>query len=149
MSFLSGLVGGLGGFLTGGPVGAVTGAITGSRGFTNPQQPTTFPQSLGDRLNPFTGFGSPGGFFGNPFTGKPLIGGKGKRRVDPINGRCPQGYHPAKDGKGCVRNRHMNFGNGRATSRAIRRIHGAEKQFSHIFHMTHRKTGVQIRKRRR
>ena len=156
MSLLGGLIGGIGGFITGGPIGAVTGAITGSRG--SQQNPmgtgTQFPQSMPSPFGPVQGFINklnpfqPGGFPGfGPLAGFGS-GARGRGRVDPINGRCPQGYHPAKDGKGCVRNRHMNFGNGRATSRSIRRIRGAEKQYSRIFHMTHRKTGVRIKRKR-
>lgn len=154
MSFLSGLVGGIGGFITGGPIGAVTGAITGSRGFSNPQQPTTFPQSLPGPSNPIAGIINklnpfqPGGFPGfGPLAG---LGSGGKKgRVQPINGMCPRGYHPAKDGKGCVRNRSMNFGNGRATGRAIRRVYGAERQFRRIFSITHpRKGAVRIKRKR-
>lgn len=155
MSFLGGLIGGIGGLITGGPVGAVGGAIVGSRSnpFAGPTTPTTFPQGLPpaanpgfwNKLNPF----QPGGFPGFGFGPKGLTGGKGRGRVSAnSDGTCPSGYHRAKTGTGCVRNRHMNFGNGRATGRAIRRIRGAEKQYSHIFHMTHKKTGVRIKRKR-
>lgn len=156
MSFLGGLVGGIGGLLTGGPIGAVTGAITGSRSnpFAGPTTPTTFPESAGPSFfgpggifNPF----QPGGFPGIPGV-KGLVNtltGNKRGRVAPINGRCPQGYHPCKKGGNCCRNRHMNFGNGRATSRSIRRIKGAERQFKHIFSITHpHKGGVRLKRKR-
>lgn len=64
-------------------------------------------------------------------------------------GGCPRGYHPSKRTGKCVRNRRMNYGNGRATKRAIRRIKGAEKQYRQIFTITHAKSGVKIKAKRR
>lgn len=102
-------------------------------------------------LNPIGG--KPKRFnFGMPDTeesGSARGRGRGRGRVQMVNGQCPAGYHPAKDGKGCVRNRHMNFGNGRATSRAIRRLRGAEKQFRHVFTMTHKKAAGKITPKRK
>lgn len=44
---------------------------------------------------------------------------------------CPAGYHPAKDGSGrCVRNRRINYANGRAAGRAATRLKGTVKQLS-------------------
>lgn len=53
--------------------------------------------------------------------------GRGRVSPDPQTGRCPVGYHPAKDGNGCVRNRRTNVGNARALARALRRAEGFEK----------------------
>lgn len=53
--------------------------------------------------------------------------GRGRVAPDAQTGRCPQGYHPAKDGRGCVRNRRTNVANPRALSRALRRAEGFEK----------------------
>lgn len=164
MSFLSSITGpitgAIGGFLAGGPVGGVLGALGGISAKPGTQVATApFGGPIGSAVQGatqffnnvdkygFAGFG-PGK---PPFTAAaPPFGahGFGGKRMAPVNGRCPSGYHPAKDGRGCVRNRHMNFGNGRATARSIRRIRGAEKQFSHIFSMTHRKTGVRIKRKR-
>lgn len=53
--------------------------------------------------------------------------GRGRVSPDPQTGKCPVGYHPAKDGNGCVRNRRTNVGNARALARALRRAEGFEK----------------------
>ena len=46
---------------------------------------------------------------------------------------CPTGFHPDKKTRSrCVRNRRMNPLNGRAASRAIRRIKGARKMLQKI-----------------
>lgn len=48
-------------------------------------------------------------------------------------GVCPAGYHPNKtDRSYCVRNRRMNVLNGRAATRAIRRVRGARKMLMKI-----------------
>lgn len=87
----------------------------------------------GKRSTPatFTG-GRPGLDFGDvgDFIRRVAPGGAtGRGRVAPDSqtGRCPQGYHPAKDGRGCVRNRRTNVANPRALARALRRAEGFEK----------------------
>ena len=51
--------------------------------------------------------------------------------ASPTSGGCPAGYHPAKDGSGrCVRNRRVNYANGRAAGRAAKRLKGTVKQLS-------------------
>jgi hypothetical protein len=50
---------------------------------------------------------------------------------------CPKGYHWSKHSGKCVRNRRMNPMNGRAASRAIRRIKAAEKMLKRIFTVSH------------
>lgn len=134
---------------SGNPVGAVTtlaGGIGKQFGILKGGSSAAGTSSL-PSVPRFPGFAGPSsgmvakpqGYSGGPIPpGPSLRGSSGRGRVGmTAEGKCPSGYHPAKDGNGCVRNRHMNFGNGRATGRAIRRIHGAEKQFRHIFHMTH------------
>lgn len=53
--------------------------------------------------------------------------GRGRVSPDPQTGRCPVGYHPAKDGNGCVKNRRTNVANPRALARALRRAEGFER----------------------
>lgn len=77
-------------------------------------------------------------------------GASGRGRVSPdANGRCPQGYHPAKDGRGCVRNRSMNPMNHRAARRAIRRIRSGEKQYKKIFSIMHKQSAGKVMPRRK
>lgn len=56
-------------------------------------------------------------------------GARGRGRVSPDSqtGKCPVGYHPAKDGNGCVKNRSMNPLNPRALRKALRRAESFEK----------------------
>ena len=66
--------------------------------------------------------------------------------VDPATGRCPSGWHPAKDGSGrCVRNRRMNFGNARAARRSVRRIKGAQKLLKDIEKLMPRRPAARAR----
>ena len=68
--------------------------------------------------------------------------------VDPATGRCPSGWHPAKDGSGrCVRNRKMNFGNARAARRSVRRLKGARKLLQDIEKMMPRRPAPRARAR--
>jgi len=66
---------------------------------------------------------------------------------DATGNGCPSGFHPNKqDGaRGpartyCVRNRRMNFGNGRAARRSVRRLKGARKLLRDIEKMMPTKT---------
>lgn len=53
--------------------------------------------------------------------------------LSPAGGACPTGFHLDKRTRSkCVRNRRMNPLNGRAASRAIRRIKGARKMLQKI-----------------
>lgn len=68
-------------------------------------------------------------------------------------GGCPSGYHPAKDGSGrCVRNRRVNYANGRAAGRAATRLKGTIKQLSRYASAVGKKVvrtgGVSARKKR-
>lgn len=66
--------------------------------------------------------------------------------VDPATGRCPSGWHPARDGSGrCVRNRKMNFGNARAARRSVRRLKGARKLLQDIEKMMPRRPAPRAR----
>ena len=86
--------------------------------------------------------------FGDVHVNLPAIsfGGGGAGLAPGANGACPKGWHLNKHplaackshgavgrGQVCVRNRHMNPMNGRAVSRAARRIHRGEKLLRRIF----------------
>ena len=89
----------------------------------------------------------PGGFtLDLPFSGRPGYGimatGARRGRVQPgPNGECPKGYHLNKtktaDGQPersfCVRNRKINYANGRAARRAGRRLKGTVRQLRKSF----------------
>lgn len=115
-NILGGIAGAAGGFLTGGIGGAITGGV---QGFTG-----------GPKPKPGIGIQMGGTFIGMQYTPQ---NGKG--------GACGmRGYHlDKKTHMRWVKNRHMNFGNGRANSRAIRRLHGAERQLKRIFRVMHGK----------
>jgi len=157
MSFLSSITGpitgAIGGFLTGGPIGGVLGAIGGISAKPGASVATApFGGPLGTAVQGATQFFNNVGGPTQPFRANaPPFGahGFGGKRVAPVNGKCPSGYHPAKDGRGCVRNRHMNYGNGRATARSIRRIRGAEKQFRHVFTILHKQAAGKIMPKRK
>jgi hypothetical protein len=54
--------------------------------------------------------------------------------IDPDNGRCPVGYHLDKKTRSkCVRNRRVNYANGRAAKRAGRRLRGTVKMLKQSF----------------
>lgn len=80
------------------------------------------------------GFGRPG--YGVMATGAR----KGRVQAGP-NGECPKGYHlnrtKTADGQGprsfCVRNRSVNYANGRAARRAGRRLKGTVRQLRRAF----------------
>lgn len=126
-----------GGFATGGPTGAALAGLSA----------TIQPRGTGALVPPSlrpTAFGLPAL---PPPGGLPAVG-PGTQRLRRIaagqvvpgaQGLCPVGFHPNKqDGKFgpkgsyCVRNRRMNVLNGRAASRAIRRIRGARKMLMRI-----------------
>jgi hypothetical protein len=89
----------------------------------------------------------PGLDFGDvsQFIKRALPGGAhGRKRVSMVDGRCPSGYHPCKDGQDCCKNRHVNPSNGRATARAVRRIRRAEKQYKKVFSILHKKPAGKI-----
>jgi hypothetical protein len=81
-----------------------------------------------------------------PFSGRPGYGvmatgaRRGRVAAGP-KGECPKGYHLNKtatsDGQParsfCVRNRHVNFANGRAARRAGRRLKGTVRQLRRSF----------------
>lgn len=87
------------------------------------------------------GIGGPSGFS----LGGHLFGG-GTKRIQPgENGACPKGYHLNKNKTSdglpphsvCVRNRHVNYANGRAAGRAGRRLRGTVKMLSKSFTLVH------------
>lgn len=87
------------------------------------------------------GFGFPGA------TGTTATGKRPRRLPISPNGP-PKGWHLAKNGQFYVRNRHMNMANGRANRRAIRRLHGAEKQLRRIFQVMHHKKPAVLPKKK-
>ena len=94
----------------------------------------------------------PGIDFGDigQFIKRALPGGAhGKRRVSMVDGRCPSGYHPCKDGQDCCRNRRMNPANGRAIGRAVSRVRKAEKQYRKVFSILHKKAAGKILPKKR
>ena len=65
-------------------------------------------------------------------------------------GQCPKGFHLDKrTGTRCVRNRSMNFANGRAIGRAARRIEGAEKMFRRVLRIAGKHSSGKITVKRR
>lgn len=135
------LGGGVKGFLSGGVTGAVSGLFGGGNRPPAPVPAGTLPGTgQGGTAFHFPGFGfthlSPGG---------------GGGAVQPSGGGCPKGFHlnkhalPASKSHGavaartiCVRNRHTNALNGRAASRALRRLKRADKMTRKIHHLFHR-----------
>lgn len=103
-------------------------------GGSKPKPPATFTGS-----RPGLDFGDIGDFARRLTPGGAT--GRGRVAADPNTGRCPQGYHMAKDGRGCVRNRRMNAANGRAIARATRRLRSAEKMFRRILQVQGKPTG--------
>lgn len=137
-----------GGPITSALVGTAAGMLTRGGGGTprlgaGPQIPQIFTGA-----RPGLDFGDVGDFIRRVAPGGAT--GRGRVAMD-SGGHCPRGYHPAKDGRGCVRNRKMNFTNSRATGRAVRRIAGAEKQYKKIFRIMNpgKKGRPVIRKRGR
>lgn len=140
------------GFATGGIGGAATALAA---------RPAASPAAV----TPFAGFGGGGPIVGGTARFGPIeiSGGVGKTtsyggglRITggaPSNGQCPRGYHlnksalPASKTHGaapprsiCVRNRHVNALNGRAASRALRRLKRADKMTRKIHSLFHRPT---------
>ena len=76
--------------------------------------------------------------------------GFGPKKIAPgAGGQCPRGYHVSKKTGRCVRNRKMNYANGRAIQRAVRRVKGAEKMFRKVFTINHRQAPGKIMPKRR
>lgn len=74
--------------------------------------------------------------------GGALIDYYGPKVAQMVQGGCPKGFHPAKDGSGrCVRNRRMNPANGRAIRRAARRLRAAEKVFRRVLQVEGKHAG--------
>lgn len=140
---------GVAGGIAGGPVGAIAGsAITGAveRKLlgSGGSRPGPGPTQLAPWNPP--GLQLPGGLtldfpgFGRPGMGLTSTGAR-RGRVQMVNGQCPKGYHPnkTKTAQGdaarsfCVRNRRVNYGNGRAAQRAGRRLKGTVKMLRKSF----------------
>jgi len=83
------------------------------------------------------GFGGPG----VGITSSYAAGGRHGRVARGPNGECPKGYHlnKSKTGDGqerhafCVRNRRVNYANGRAAARSGRRLRGTVKMLRRSF----------------
>jgi len=65
------------------------------------------------------------------------LGGAGVERMLAGAGACPKGFHiskskHAKSFGACVRNRRMNVANGRALSRAVRRLHHFARKYRKV-----------------
>lgn len=128
------LGGGIGGTIASGLIGRAFGGARPGAG--SPIAPKIFTGS-----GPGLDFGDIGATVRRLVPG----GSKGGGRVAMQDGRCPRGYHPAKDGRGCVRNRRMNPANGRAIARSVRRIKMGEKQYRQIFTILHKNAPGKIR----
>jgi len=145
---------GAAGFLAGGPVGAAAGFLAptgGARvGLPSPNQ-VGGPGTIGPGLVPGGGripiLSVPGvrGIFEQLIPGGATglqLAGAGLAGAVPAHGHpggCPSGFHPNKStymtqaglvakGTRCVRNRRRNLSNGRANTRALRRMAAWDKQ---------------------
>lgn len=130
----------IGGFVTGGVTGAAAGFLRSSRrpstrvrgsrsrAFELPRAPAPVPRSLSVVRS--------GGL--RAFAQRTIPGGATGFEVA-TSGGCPQGFHPNKsdymtkdgfveEGTKCVRNRRRNLSNGRANTRALRRMAAWDKQ---------------------
>ncbi|HIN78150.1 MAG TPA: hypothetical protein EYM97_04895 [Gemmatimonadetes bacterium] len=132
------------GFGTGGIGGAVGGFLTqggSAASRVRPASPTLPPPRT------LRGPGTPGQM--STVTAAPGLrafvqravpgGGTGLQVALPVTGGCPSGFHPNKSnymtkagfvaqGSKCVRNRRRNLSNGRANTRALRRMAAWDKQ---------------------
>lgn len=60
------------------------------------------------------------------------LGGAGAEKLMAHAGACPKGFHISKKHGHCVRNRRMNVANGRALSRAVRRLHHFARKYRKV-----------------
>jgi hypothetical protein len=128
----------VGGFF-GGPVGAAVGASIGGVVQQVSAQPALQRAQVA-AFSPQVGFPDlslNGGAPSVPIAGQVLPPGMLANITGPLAPRngaaCPTGFHLDKRTRSkCVRNRRMNPLNGRAASRAIRRIKGARKMLQKI-----------------
>ena len=137
------ILGAVGGFISGGPVGAASGFLTaggGSRTGVSRSDPRSIqPPRPGTPRKSFPVIPTPGL---RGLAERALPGGKTGFQVDigavSSNG-CPSGFHPNKsdyhtsvgfvaEGTKCVKNRRRNLSNGRANTRALRRMSAWDKQ---------------------
>jgi len=142
------------GFATGGPVGALRGAFatTGAAGVSLPPPPPLVLPPIGEVVRPGGGsipiINVPGvrGVLERAFpggaTGLQVARGAVQQLAGAgvsMAGACPSGFHPNKSsymtmagwvekGSRCVRNRRRNLSNGRANTRALRRMAAWDKQ---------------------
>lgn len=120
--------------------GAISGILGGGSRPPAPVPAGSLPPGQGGTAFTFPGFGF------SHVTG----GGGSNGAVQPTGGGCPKGYHlnkhalPASKRHGavaartiCVRNRHTNALNGRAASRALRRLKRADKMTRKIHSLFH------------
>lgn len=91
----------------------------------------TMPAPLGAGIGGFRPPTTPLGLTAQTVAAKPFIGDR--PGLDILGAACPAGWHLDKKTRSrCVRNRRMNPLNGRAATRAIRRIKGARKMLQKI-----------------
>ena len=134
---------GVAGVATGGvgglAIAAVGKALTGGKGGPGTAVAKYNPPGIdvaGININ-LPGFGAPG--FG--VTSSAAAGGRRGRVQRGPNGECPKGYHLNKSQTGdgqprhafCVRNRRVNYANGRAAARSGRRLRGTVKMLRRSF----------------
>jgi hypothetical protein len=85
----------------------------------------------GAAIQAFRAPSAPLGLMATQVAAKPFIGDR--PGLDILGAACPAGWHLDKKTRSrCVRNRRMNPLNGRAATRAIRRIKGARKMLQKI-----------------
>jgi len=132
------------GFFSGGVTGAVGGFLgAGRNGDTRirPSSPKlTVPSGFGRTNGPRPSFAVTAAPGIGAFVQRAIPGGRtGLQVALPATGGCPSGYHPNKSnymtkagfvaqGTKCVRNRRRNLSNGRANTRALRRMAAWDKQ---------------------
>lgn len=134
--FIAPIVGGA----VGGPVGAAIGAGIGGAVESASQQNQIQRALVGQAAFAAPAIGLPG----ISLEGAPTVPVAGQRLPPGVlanipasgaglGGACPMGFHLDKRTRSrCVRNRRMNPLNGRAATRAIRRIKGARKMLQKI-----------------
>jgi len=133
-------IGAIGGFLRGGPAGAVSGFLQPSRRSRArlPAPRQIAPTRRRRSRRSISKFSLPGM---SAISGPMLAPRASSLQADvgPTGGGCPSGFHPNKSSymtKGgfvqkfskCVRNRRRNLSNGRANTRALRRMAAWDKQ---------------------
>lgn len=131
----AGAIPGVGGIVAGALVNRVGGGAKAPGTAIMPYNPPGI-DIAGLNIN-LPGFGGPG----IGITSSYAAGGRRGRVAAGANGECPKGYHlnKSKSGDGqparsyCVRNRRVNYANGRAAARSGRRLRGTVKMLKRSF----------------